>query len=659
MTQNNYIKTKISLFYDKAELMIDSVNRKTCGIADADTINKKYVCALCYDGYNILVDVCVNSNKGTIYGCHINCKNILYCSHIFNEIKKTDSEYINNINMDILINIIKSNISDTENGFTELRYLYKSNCCCLNPTKYNTKNEAVRQLYGESFRADCVIEGTQDYILFFEEPRKKMFVFNRDYIVSDHKDALIMNVNKQSFIKYMLRTNDKSTHLMCSYSEQNLCHVCNDCICEANKYLIKNKYYIPIQYKKNDILIPVKTAYIVSLLKTNSPLIDYNCILFIIHTLKEYDFTIDISKIHYITLKDYVLATESNNTEIINKVVDNLYHMIYSFSFTYGLSNVRTYDFITALFIFMGKKRNNDIKFDSVASKTITEYVKSPPIYKKANNKNAIDIMEFYNANFKIITDYLNHKKKDFEDEQLFILEEKRIKERNLAREECLIRKDKQLFILEEKRIKERNLAREVCLIRNIKKNVLYELKNKICMYIESDYFFNESLITNYSTSTPYIILEDKTKRCLDSVLYLKLEKLKFCLLLHFTRDYENKNVGDYTKFTEQQTDFLIINKSLFQIEHKRYEKIEKEIDENIIDEAYKIFNLSNDFNLIKNLRANYKYPFYTFSYVIDKKSQYVKCCNVNLYYKGEYITPYHFIRNELKYRLLERNIFS
>jgi len=633
MTQNNNIKTKISLFYDKAELMIDSVNRKTCGIADADTINKKYVCALCYDGYNILVDVCVNSNKGTIYGCHINCKNILYCSHIFNEIKKTDSEYINNFSMDILINIIKSNISDTENGFTGLRYLYKSNCCCLNPNKYNMKNEAVRQSYGESFRADCVIEGTQDYILFFEESRKKMFIFNRDYVVSDHKDALILNVNKQSFIKYMLRINDKSTHLMCSYSEQNICHVCNDCICEANKYLNTNKYYIPIQYKKEDILIPVKTAYIVSLLKTNSPLIDYNCILFIIHKLKEYDFTIDISKFHYITLAEYVLATKSNNTEIINKVVDNLYHIIYSFPFTYGLSNVGTYDFITALFIFMGKKRNNNIEFDSVVRKTITEYVKSPTIYKKRKNENAIKIMEFYNDNFKIITDYLNHKKKDFEDEQLFILEQTLLKERNLAREACLIRKNK--------------------------KKVLNELTNKICLYIESDYFFNESLITNYSTSTPYIILEDKTERCLDSVLYLKLEKLKFCLLLHFTRDYEHKNVGGYTKFTEQQTDFLIINKSLFQIEHKQYEKIEKEIDENIIDEAYTIFNLSNDCNLIKNLRANYKYPFYTFSYLIDKKSQYVNCCNVNLYYKGEYMTPYNFIRNELKDRLLKRNIYS
>ena len=67
-----------------------------------------------------------------------------------------------------------------------------------------------------------------------------------------------------------------------------------------------------------------------------------------------------------------------------------------------------------------------------------------------------------------------------------------------------------------------------------------------------------------------------------------------------------------------------------------------------------------SNYNVIKNMRSNYKYPYYTFNYSIVEKLRYVIGCNVHLY-KGrdEMMSPSYFITNYLKNKLEQPNRYT
>ena len=606
MTENNSTKAKVSFFYDKEQITNDRNHRQTIGIGDACK-EKSYICGMCYDIDNKMVDAHISYNGSMKFGRHHNCKKIQYCSQISNELKKKESEYIKNIDIDKLKNIIEFNLLNNSDSLKDkLFYFYKANCCLLNPLKSNKKTK------GAEFPKKCKIQATTDYVMFIEPTKKVMFYFNDKIDVSEYNDALLLYVNKQGFLRVMLGFGDKYV-VNCVYSEYNKCNICNECLNYSEHFLKHTSKYIPTQYKSIDKIIPTKSKYIQSLIETNSYLIDYKSILKMIDVLKKYNLHIDADKIHKITFLDFKHAYKTNNQDIICKVIDNLYHLVYNYTFTYGLSRDDTYDFITDLFIYVMKKETNtDIDFNGIVSKTLNVYLITPRRFRDESKakKDHQSIIRFYEEYFNpIITDYFNK-------------------------------------VL----IETHNLESNKFYMMNQLKKTIKRVDNKI------DYTFNEREITNFSNKPMYKDLQDKAYRCKDDNLYLKFEKLKFVLLLHFTRDSEQKNTLNYTYFTQKQTQFLLENQSLFNIKHDEMQNI----IETTIDEAYKIFNLSNDYNVIKNMRSNYKYPYYTFNYSIDENLRYVIGCNVHLY-KGrdEMMSPSYFITNYLKNKLEQPNRYT
>jgi len=75
-------------------------------------------------------------------------------------------------------------------------------------------------------------------------------------------------------------------------------------------------------------------------------------------------------------------------------------------------------------------------------------------------------------------------------------------------------------------------------------------------------------------------------------------------------------------------------------------------LNEDVIAEGYKLFNLNDDVSIIKNMSGNYKYPYYTLTYEVDCDS--VINPTIDLYKcKQKYSQPYEFINVFLSSRLL------
>ena len=109
MSQNNHLKARVYSFYNKEQVINDPNNREILGLGDI-VKDVNYICALCYDTSNIMIDAHKSYNNSMTYGRHNNCKDIAYCSKIQREVLSSDSEYIKNMNIHTLINTIKHTI---------------------------------------------------------------------------------------------------------------------------------------------------------------------------------------------------------------------------------------------------------------------------------------------------------------------------------------------------------------------------------------------------------------------------------------------------------------------------------------------------------------------------------------------------------------------
>jgi hypothetical protein len=608
--QNNSIKAKISFFYDKHQILNEPEKRQTIGIGDAIS-DKNYVCGMCYDIDNKVIDAHIAYNSTMKFGRHHNCKDSDYCSKIYNETKKTESTYIKNINMDKLVNLLHFNINDKFNSAKDrLFYFYKSNCCILNPHKNIKAKDSHSK--GTYFSMNCKIKATPEYVLFIKETEKVMFYFNEDFDLTPFKDCLLLYVNKHGFLRVMLGISNKNI-VDCIYSEHNVNQICNDCLIRSENYLNDIHYYIPTQYKTKHIINPEKSKYIQCIIEESSALIDYRCMLLIIGELRKYNISIDPKILNKITHLQFEVAKKIHDTSIIEKVVDNLYHLIYNFTFTYGLSKTDSYDFITDFFIYIMKKETNqDCNFNPVSSKTIHKYIETPVRYK-IPNKSTIDydlICEYYTNTFvPNIINFMNNA-------------------RSITRENHLLRSN--LFL-------------------EIRKSVRRIETNKPIKQ------FSEKFYCKYGKINPYNQLPNKVYRCRDTQKYLKFEKLKFCLLLHCSIDYKKETTHEYTYYTKDQIMFLSMNQSIFWTTHEYIDSI----DESLLDKAYDIFNLNQDYDIIKNMRSNFKYPYYTINYHLNTRLRYIEDCSVKLYYKlKKTLTSHHFIQDYLKNKILTTNIY-
>ena len=610
--QNNSIKAKIWFFYDKAQIINDPENKQIIGIGDA-TRDNNYICGMCYDMDNQIIDAHISYSSNMKFGRHHNCKGSNYCSKIFNEMKTTDSLYIKNIDLDKLVNLLHFNINNNFHIIEKrLYYFYKANCCLMNPTK--NKKSTDKHTKGTHFHMNCEIKATQDYVLFIEETRKVLFYFNEGFDLSPFKDCLILYVNKHGFLRAMLCISTKPI-VDCIYSEYNINRACNDCLLRSETYLTDTHYYIPTQYKNKHDIIPEKSKYIHSLIESDSVLLDYKCMLLIIDSLKKHNLYIDPSKLNNITLLQYEIAKKTHDTSVIEKVIDNLYYLIYGFTFTYGLCKSNSYDFITELFLFIHKTHdpNSDINYSPVYFKTIHKYIENPVKYKNTN-KASIDyglIKEYYNNEFiPNIFNVMN------------------------------------------------NIHSITKKIKQSRTNILREIHDSV-RRVEDDKpikKFNENYYCKYANTYPYNKLPNKIYRCKDTEKYLKFEKLKFSLLLHFSVDYKKDSCLKYTYFTKDQIGFLEVYESIFWTKHDYIDSI----DEALLDKAYDIFQINNDYDVIKNMRSNFKYPYYIISYELNKKLRFVENCNVKMYNNknNQNMESHQFITDYLPNKLLSTNSY-
>lgn len=610
---NNSIKAKISLFYEKQQILNEPEKRQIIGIGDVVN-DVKYVCAKCYDIDNKITDVHVAYNSSMKFGRHHNCKDTGYCSEIETELKKIDSNYIKTIDTSKLVNLIHYNINEKFDTMKRLYYFYKANCCLMNPNKYKNKKPTDSHTKGTYFRRNCDITATHDYVLFINETEKVMFYFNEDYDLTPFKDCLLLYVNKQGFLRVMLDiTNQKNGIVDCIYSKHNVNRMCIDCMLMSQNYLNQVNYYIPTKYKNQECIIPEKSKYIQCVIEEGSALIDYRCMLLIIGELRKDKIHIDPKNLNKITLLQFEIAKKTHDTSIIEKVVDNLYHLIYNFRFTYGLTKNNSYDFITELFIYQMKENKQcDCNFNSVSSKTIHTYIENPVKYKTPNNAtNDYDLIcEYYTNTFvPNIINFMNNA-------------------RSITRENQLLRSN--LFL-------------------EIRKSVRRIENNKPLKQ------FNEKFYSKYGKINPYNQLPNKVYRCRDTQKYLKFEKLKFCLLLHCSIDYKKETTHEYTYYTKDQIMFLSMNQSIFWTTHEYVDSI----DESLLDKAYDIFNLNQDYDIIKNMRSNFKYPYYTINYHLNTRLRYIEDCSVKLYHKfKKTLTSHHFIQDYLKNKILTTNSY-